>query len=103
MQKVKVTGKTTAPEKLDLTKWQTYEIICKDNHMIHKINGKVTVDITENHPQALKKGLIGLQLHAGTPMKVWMKNVQLKKALKHIEARSHNVSRFTFIISRDLK
>ena len=78
-EKVKVTGKTTAPEKIDVTKWQTYEIICKGNHMIHKIDGKVTVDITDNHPERLAKGMIGMQLHAGVPMKAWFKNIQLKK------------------------
>ena len=78
-KKVKVTGKTTAPEPLDVTKWQTYEIICKGNSMIHKINGKVTVDITDNDPRRLSKGMIGLQLHAGPEMKVWARNIQIKK------------------------
>ncbi|MDD7986266.1 DUF1080 domain-containing protein [Lentisphaera marina] len=78
-QKVKVTGNTTAPEKIDVTQWQTYEVICKGNRMIHKINGKVTVDITDNHPERLAKGMIGMQLHAGVPMKAWFKNIQLKK------------------------
>jgi putative heme-binding domain-containing protein len=77
-EKVHVRGTTTAPEKVDLSQWQTYEVICKGNRMIHKINGKVTVDITDNHPHALKKGLIGMQLHAGKPMKVWFKNIQYK-------------------------
>ncbi|EDM25892.1 hypothetical protein LNTAR_07614 [Lentisphaera araneosa HTCC2155] len=76
---MKVTGETTKPEQLDLTQWQTYEVICKGNRLIHKINGKVTVDITDNHPEALKKGMIGMQLHKGVPMKAWFKNIQLKK------------------------
>jgi putative heme-binding domain-containing protein len=78
-QKVRVTGKTTAPEKIDVTQWQTYEVICKGNRMIHKINGKVTVDITDNHPERLAKGMIGMQLHAGPEMKAWFKNIHLKK------------------------
>jgi hypothetical protein len=47
--------------------------------MIHKIDGKVTVDITDNHPKRLNKGKIGMQLHAGPSMKAWFKNIQLKK------------------------
>ncbi len=78
-QNVRVTGKTTPPEKIDVTKWQTYEVICKDNRMIHKINGDVTVDISDGHPKRLTKGLIGMQLHAGKPMKVWFKNIHLHK------------------------
>ncbi|MDD7984997.1 DUF1080 domain-containing protein [Lentisphaera marina] len=78
-RKVRVTGKTTDPESLDLTQWHKYEVICKGNRLIHKIDGKVTVDITDNHPEALKKGMIGMQLHKGVPMKAWFKNIQLKK------------------------
>lgn len=78
-KKVSITGKTSNPEQMDLSQWQTYEVICKGNRLIHKIDGKVTVDITDNHPEALKKGMIGMQLHKGVPMKAWFKNIQLKK------------------------
>jgi putative heme-binding domain-containing protein len=37
--KTKVVGKTSEVTPVDLGQWQTYEIICKGNHLIHKLNG----------------------------------------------------------------
>ena len=76
--KAKVVGKTSDITPVDLGDWQTYEIICKSNRLIHKLNGEVTVDITDNHPDKLLKGMIGMQLHVGGPMECWFRNIQLK-------------------------
>jgi hypothetical protein len=75
--KPKVTGETTAPEKLDLSEWHSYTITAKGNHLVHKVDGKVTVDITDNHKDKLMKGVIALQVHAGKPMKVSFRNLKL--------------------------
>ncbi|MFT5130528.1 MAG: putative heme-binding domain-containing protein, partial [Rhodothermales bacterium] len=77
--KKNVTGETTAPEKLDLTEWHTYRITARGNRLIHEVAGKVTIDITDNDPRALKSGVIALQVHAGGPMKVSFRNVQLTR------------------------
>ena len=66
------------PEKVDVAKWQTYEVICKGNKIVHKLNGKVAIDLTDDFAKRIKKGKIGLQLHAGAPMKAFFRNVQLK-------------------------
>jgi hypothetical protein len=73
-----VTGKTTDPKKLDLTQWHTYTITARGNRLIHQVDGEVTVDITDNHKDAAKKGVIALQVHAGGPMKVSFRNLRLK-------------------------
>ena len=62
-----------------MNEWQKYEVICRDNRLIHKLNGKVTVDISDNHPEKLSKGMIGIQLHKGVDMQVWFRNIQLEK------------------------
>ncbi|MBT8038557.1 MAG: DUF1080 domain-containing protein [Verrucomicrobiae bacterium] len=67
------------PEKVDIAQWQTYEIICKGNHIIHKLNGKIAIDLTDDFKGRIKKGKIGLQLHAGEPMVVDFRNIQLKR------------------------
>ena len=67
------------PGKVDSSQWQTYEIICKGNHIIHKLNGKVAIDLTDNFKDRIKKGKIGLQLHAGEAMMVDFRNIQLKR------------------------
>jgi hypothetical protein len=59
--------------------WNEYVIIAQGNHLIQKLNGLVTVDVTDN--QAAKRrmeGILALQLHAGPPMLVQFKDIRLK-------------------------
>ena len=58
--------------------WNEYHIICKVNTLTAKINGQMMHQIVDDSPQAKKKGLIGLQLHAGPPMKLHFKDVRIK-------------------------
>lgn len=67
------------PKPIDITKWVTYEIICKGNHIVHKVNGEVAIDLTDNDKNRIPKGRIGLQLHQGKPMKVDYRNIRLKR------------------------
>lgn len=76
--KKKVTA-SIVPEALDVTEWITYEIICKGNHIVHKVNGEVAIDLTDNDKKRIRSGKIGLQLHAGKPMKVDFRNIRLKR------------------------
>jgi hypothetical protein len=42
------------------------------------MNGKLILDFTDNEPRlTLSEGVIGLQLHAGKPMWVEFKDIQL--------------------------
>jgi type 1 glutamine amidotransferase len=59
--------------------WNDYLVIAKGNHLIHMINGRVTVDVTDE--QAEKRsmsGILALQLHAGEPMRIEFKNIFIK-------------------------
>ena len=59
--------------------WNTYHIIAKDYHFIHKINGQVMIETTDNDTAARRKrGLLALQLHQGDPMKIQFRNIRLK-------------------------
>lgn len=63
--------------------WNKYEVIAQGNHLIHKINGKVMVDITDNDAeQRRSKGVLAIQVHAGPPMKVQYRNIELKETGK---------------------
>ena len=67
-----------SPVVVKKEQWNHYTIIAKGNHLIHKINGTVTVEVTDN--QADKRsmsGLLALQVHQGPPMTVQFKNVKL--------------------------
>ena len=72
-------GKTDPVTALDIAKWHKYEIICKGNHIIHKIDGTVAIDLVDNHKEKCLDGTFGIQLHKGPKMKIWFKNIKLTK------------------------
>lgn len=60
--------------------WNKYHIIVKGNHMIHKINGVVMSDVTDNDMDKRRfSGLLAFQVHAGPAMKVQFRNILLKR------------------------
>ena len=59
--------------------WNDYVIIAQGNHLQHFINGKQTVDITDEcESKRAMNGVLALQLHAGQPMTVQFRNIRLK-------------------------
>ena len=81
--KIKETGDTTPEEKIlkafKKEDWNDYRIIAKGNHLIHEINGNVTVEVVDEQVSKRKNsGLLALQLHAGPPMTVQFKDILLK-------------------------
>ena len=60
--------------------WNEYVVIAQGNHLIHRINGLVSADVTdENAEKRAASGVLALQLHAGPPMTVQFKNVRIKR------------------------
>ncbi len=81
--KVAAVGNTTDNEAIlraiKKDDWNHYTIIARGNHLIHKINGLVTVEVTDN--QADKRsmsGLLAFQVHQGDPMLVQFRHIQLQ-------------------------
>jgi uncharacterized protein (TIGR03067 family) len=59
--------------------WNDYVVIATGNHIQQFINGKQTIDVTdEQASKAAKSGILAFQIHAGPPMKVQFKNVRIK-------------------------
>lgn len=59
--------------------WNEYRIVARGPRLQHFINGHQTIDViddTEN--KRLTRGILALQLHAGDPMTVQCKNIQIK-------------------------
>ncbi|MCB1093656.1 MAG: DUF1080 domain-containing protein, partial [Verrucomicrobiae bacterium] len=75
---VKVVGEVGDGATLTDWEWNTLRVVAVGNHLIHQVNGVTTVDIIDNHPEALAKGVLGLQLHAGPPMRVEFKDLKLR-------------------------
>lgn len=73
-----VQGTFSGEPIFDPAAWNEYEIIAVGSRLIHKVNGVVTVDVTDHHPHSSEGGVIGIQLHTGESMKVLAKDIQLK-------------------------
>jgi hypothetical protein len=81
--KPKVTGQVGDSNEIQAAikdeQWNDYKIVAKGNHVQHFINGKQTVDVTDNDAKnAPKEGILALQIHAGPAMVVQFKDLVLK-------------------------
>ena len=65
-------------KKIKKEDWNSYHIVANGNHFVHKINGVVTCEATDEDDAARNKGLLALQLHAGPPMLVQFRKIQIK-------------------------
>jgi hypothetical protein len=78
-----VTGETgdSAAIQASINKdgWNDYKIVAKGGHLQHFINGKLTVDVSDETAEGAKKGMLALQLHAGPPMQVEFKDIVLSE------------------------
>ncbi len=60
--------------------WNDYHIVAKGPKISHFINGKLMSEtIDEEQGKRTEKGILALQLHAGPPMVVQFKDIQLKR------------------------
>ncbi len=66
--------------KINLDDWNEYHIRAAGNEFTISINGHVMSRTTDNQPDHFdRKGLLGLQLHVGPPMKIEFRDIQLKR------------------------
>jgi hypothetical protein len=65
---------------IDMSDWNTYEITAIDNHLVHRVNGRVTVDVMDNQVEERSmEGILALQIHTGPPMKAEFRNITLTR------------------------
>ena len=92
--------------KIKKEDWNEYSITANGFHFVHKINGVVTAECTDNDEQERRgSGILALQLHAGPPMKVQFRNIRLKKLAagnqdKVSEAGADGKKKIVFIAGR---
>lgn len=82
--KIEVTGSVGDSQQIQAAikneDWNDYVITARGNHLVHMINGKVTIDVTDDDAaRATKSGVLALQIHVGPPMTVQFKNIRIKK------------------------
>ncbi len=78
-----ITEKLGTPEELNSyvknEGWNICHLIINGNRMQHFVNGFLMSDVTDNDLINRKmKGLIGVQVHVGPPMKIEYRNIKLK-------------------------
>jgi len=79
--KLEVTGQTADSAEIQAAinkdDWNEYKIVAEGNNVKQYINGKLTVNVTDETGEAPKAGVIALQMHQGAPMKVQFKDIML--------------------------
>ena len=83
-QKPEVVGSVGKSEEIQASikdeQWNDYRIVAKGNHLQHFINGKQTIDVTdEDAEKGAKEGILALQIHQGPAMVVQFKDVRIKQ------------------------
>ena len=64
---------------IKINDWNQLHIIARGSTLIHLLNGHVTaLFVDDDQANRSMKGLIGVQLHVGAPMKVEFQNIYLK-------------------------
>ncbi|MEP0843661.1 MAG: DUF1080 domain-containing protein, partial [Phycisphaerae bacterium] len=82
--KPKVTG--TIGESAELAKairkedWNAYRVIARGFTFVHEINGRRMIECTDEDLEMRRRGgILALQLHAGPPMTIQVRNIRLKR------------------------
>lgn len=58
--------------------WNAVHIVARKNILIHNINGQMMSLVVDDDPKREPKGLIGVQVHVGPPMKVEYRNWRIR-------------------------
>lgn len=81
---LKVTGSLgeneTLKTKIKKQDWNTFHLVIKGNRLQHYINDVLMSDVTDNDSvNGKSKGILGVQVHVGSPMKVQYRNLRIKE------------------------
>jgi hypothetical protein len=58
--------------------WNSIHLIIRGNVMLHNINGHVMSVTVDDDPNRERKGLIGVQVHVGPPMRIEYRNWRIR-------------------------
>src|SRR5262245_5771750 len=70
--------------KVDLAAWHRMRIVARGDVVQHFVDGRRAVEVTDRLPTVARSGCLALQVHAGPPMTVWFKDLELRR-LPHEE------------------
>jgi hypothetical protein len=58
--------------------WNAIHIIARENVLMHNINGQLMSLVIDDDPNRPRKGLIGVQVHVGGPMRIEYRNWRIR-------------------------
>ncbi|RUL89727.1 family 16 glycoside hydrolase [Tautonia sociabilis] len=65
---------------VDLGEWNELSIVARGPRLVHRINGQTVVEVIDRQESERElEGLIALQVHAGPPMTVQFKDIELRR------------------------
>jgi len=72
-------GSTGPIQEVKMEDWNDLTIIARGNHIVHKLNGKTTIDLIDHHKEERElEGVLAFQVHRGPAMRIQFKNIRLK-------------------------
>lgn len=75
-------------QKIKNEDWNDYVIVAKGNTLQHFINGTLMSEVTDNQTdKAAKSGILAIQVHAGPPMTIQVKDIRIKEYKSVADAR----------------
>jgi hypothetical protein len=66
-------------KEVNLRGWNDYHITARGPHIVVRVNGLRMSEIIDLGPEARLDGLLAFQLHAGAPMRIEIKDVELRR------------------------
>jgi len=60
--------------------WNSIHIVARGNVLTHSINGRVMAVVVDDDPKRERKGLIGVQVHVGGPMRVDYRSWRIRES-----------------------
>lgn len=72
-------GEEVLKELVKPNEWNEMRVRCEGPRIQIWLNGKQTVDYTEEDADIPTSGIIGVQIHGGPPAEAWYKDIQIRE------------------------
>ncbi|MCC5908604.1 MAG: DUF1080 domain-containing protein [Balneolaceae bacterium] len=65
-------------ESIEHTNWNDYQVYANGDTIRTYINGNLTHELIDQSPEASHEGILAFQIHSGPPMRIDVRNIELK-------------------------
>ncbi len=71
-------GGVATPQRRDLAQWHRIAIVARGNLVWHLLDGELVAVVQDDKQDAPRAGVLALQVHGGSAMTVWWRNLSLR-------------------------